>query len=96
VWPLLRFDPRRVRSGQPPLVLDSPPGKVSPKEYMRNETRFRMVERLDPVRFRDLLARAERLAAQRFAVYQQLAGITVPSVEAGEEEPAPAPVGGAQ
>jgi hypothetical protein len=63
---------------------------------MRNETRFRMVERLDPVRFRDLLARAERLAAQRFAVYQQLAGITVPSVEAGEEEPAPAPVGGAQ
>jgi pyruvate-ferredoxin/flavodoxin oxidoreductase len=95
VWPLYRFDPRRVQSGQPPLVLDSPPAKVSPKEYMRNETRFRMVERLDPVRFKMLLGRAERLAAQRFAVYQQLAGITVPLEPEGEEEKEshPAPVG---
>jgi pyruvate-ferredoxin/flavodoxin oxidoreductase len=91
VWPLYRFDPRRVQAGQPPLVLDSPPGKVSPKEYMRNETRFRMVERLDPVRFKMLLARAERLSAQRFAVYQQLAGITVPLED--KEESKPVPVG---
>jgi pyruvate-ferredoxin/flavodoxin oxidoreductase len=88
VWPLYRFDPRRVQSGQPPLVLDSGPGKLSPREYMRNETRFRMVERLDPVRFKDLMGRAERLAAQRFAVYQQLAGITVPLAGA---EPTRAP-----
>src|SRR6185436_13737475 len=78
VWPLYRFDPRRVEAGQPPLLLDSPPGKISPREYMRNETRFRAVERMDPVRFQTLLARAERLAAQRFAVYQQLAGINIP------------------
>jgi pyruvate-ferredoxin/flavodoxin oxidoreductase len=92
VWPLYRFDPRRVEAGQPPLLLDSPPGKISPREYMRNETRFRAVERMDPVRFQRLLARAERLAAQRFAVYQQLAGIKVP-LGADEPHPVPTPAG---
>ncbi len=78
VWPLYRFDPRRVAKGEPPLVLDSPPPKLRPAEYMRNETRFRMVERQDPERFRRLLARAEREAHRRYAVYQQLAGLKVP------------------
>jgi hypothetical protein len=45
---------------------------------MRNETRFRMVEKQDPERFKRLAVLAQRNAAQRFAVYQQLAGITVP------------------
>jgi pyruvate-ferredoxin/flavodoxin oxidoreductase len=81
VWPLYRFDPRRVKTGLPPLVLDSGPPKVSAKEYMRNETRFRMVEKLDPLRFQRLLAAAEKRAAQRFAVYQQLAMVKVPAME---------------
>jgi pyruvate-ferredoxin/flavodoxin oxidoreductase len=78
VWPLYRFDPRRVAKGEPPLILDSPPPKLRPAEYMRNETRFRMVEKQDPERFRRLLARAEREAHRRYAVYQQLAGLKVP------------------
>jgi len=78
VWPLYRFDPRRAATGQPPLVIDSRPPKLSPREYMRNETRFRMVERLDPERFKLLMREAERRAAQRIGVYQQLAGITIP------------------
>jgi pyruvate-ferredoxin/flavodoxin oxidoreductase len=45
---------------------------------MRNETRFRMVEKQDPERFRRLLARAEREVHRRYAVYQQLAGLKVP------------------
>jgi pyruvate-ferredoxin/flavodoxin oxidoreductase len=79
VWPLYRFDPRRVAEGLPPLLLDSAPPKVSPKEYMRNETRFRVVEKQDPERFKRLLAMAESSAAQRFSVYQQLAGLTIPN-----------------
>jgi hypothetical protein len=47
-----------------------------------------MVEKIDPERFRDLLERADRLAAQRFAVYQQLAGIKIPRISAdGDAEP---------
>ncbi|HKV07473.1 MAG TPA: thiamine pyrophosphate-dependent enzyme, partial [Thermoanaerobaculia bacterium] len=78
IWPLYRFDPRRVAEGQPPLQLDSGAPKASVAEYMRNETRFRMVEKQDPERFKRFLVSATKSAAQRYAVYQQLAGITVP------------------
>jgi pyruvate-ferredoxin/flavodoxin oxidoreductase len=81
IWPLYRFDPRRVSEGLPPLQLDSGPPKASAREYMRNETRFRMVEKQDPERFKRFLDTASRQAVQRYAVYQQLAGVTVPRIE---------------
>jgi hypothetical protein len=52
---------------------------------MRNETRFRMVEKQDPARFKRFLEKARRQAAQRYAIYSQLAGVTVPRIEAEEE-----------
>jgi hypothetical protein len=45
---------------------------------MRNEARFRRVEKLDAERFRRLTAAADREASRRIAVYQQLAGLHVP------------------
>ncbi len=84
VWPLYRFDPRRVAHGEPPLRLDSGPPRSAVKDYMRNETRFRMVETQDPERYKKLLKTAERDAAQRFAVYQQLAGVTIPLTKDAE------------
>jgi pyruvate-ferredoxin/flavodoxin oxidoreductase len=78
IWPLYRYDPRRVAQGLPPLVIDAPAGKASVQEYMRNETRFRMVEKIDPHRFRELAAAARDHAARRVALYQQLAHITLP------------------
>jgi pyruvate-ferredoxin/flavodoxin oxidoreductase len=84
-WPLYRFDPRRVEQGLPPLLLDSDPPKIGVKAYMRNETRFRMIEKVDPKRFERLVAAAQESAEQRFAVYQQLAGITVPVPREDEE-----------
>jgi pyruvate-ferredoxin/flavodoxin oxidoreductase len=89
IWPLYRYDPRRAARGEPPLLLDSPEPKVPAREYMRNETRFRMVEKQNPERFRRLLAKAEREARQRYAVYRQLAGLTIPLVSANEDDPAP-------
>jgi pyruvate-ferredoxin/flavodoxin oxidoreductase len=78
VWPLYRYDPRRVDEGLPPLVLDARPGKTSVAEYMRNETRFRMVERLDPDRFRRLAKAARAHAERRVALYEQLSQIVLP------------------
>ena len=80
VWPLFRFDPRRIAKGEPPLHLDYGPPKAQVAEYMRNESRFRVVERTDPVRFKEFLKESQEAAQQRYAVYQQLAGITVPQV----------------
>ncbi len=79
VWPLYRYDPRRVEQGQPPLSLDAmPTGKTSPKEYMRNETRFRMVEKIDPARFAKLAHDAVEHATQRIALYDQMSKIVLP------------------
>jgi pyruvate-ferredoxin/flavodoxin oxidoreductase len=85
VWPLYRFDPRRIPLGLPPLVIDSKEPTVPVSTYQRNETRFRMVEKLDPARFKALAAQAEVEAARRHALYRQLAGITMPSGGDGAE-----------
>jgi pyruvate-ferredoxin/flavodoxin oxidoreductase len=86
VWPLYRFDPRRLAKGEPPLHLDYGPPKARVADYMRNEARFRVVERTDPARFRRFLKDAHEAAQKRYALYEQLAGITVPPVEAKDED----------
>jgi pyruvate-ferredoxin/flavodoxin oxidoreductase len=78
IWPLYRFDPRRIDRGEPPLVIDLAPGRNSVEEYMRNEARFRMVEKIDPLRFKRLAALAREHALQRVALYEQLSHITLP------------------
>ncbi len=78
VWPLYRYHPRRVERGEPPLIIDVPPGRASVAEYMRNETRFRMVEKIDPQRFRRLASAARDNTARRIALYEQLSHIVLP------------------
>ncbi len=78
VWPLYRYDPRRIVQGEPPLVVDAPGGKVPVREYMANETRFRMVERIDPVAFRRYADSAQTAAERRMAVYQHMAALRFP------------------
>ena len=84
VWPLYRFDPRRIAEGKPPLTLDSAPPKVKVSEYVQRETRYRMVEKLDPKRFAHLMEMAQIEATQRYGIYQQLAGVTVPRAGGNE------------
>jgi pyruvate-ferredoxin/flavodoxin oxidoreductase len=81
VWPLYRFDPRRIANGEAPLNLDYGPPKARVADYMRNESRFRMIERADPARFKGFLEEAQAAAERRYLVYQQLAGIKVPAFE---------------
>jgi pyruvate-ferredoxin/flavodoxin oxidoreductase len=94
VWPLYRFDPRRLVKGEPPLHLDYGPPKGRVGDYMRNEGRFRMVERADPARYKAFVTEAQADAQKRYAVYQQLAGITVPVIEAKLDEAPATPVPG--
>jgi pyruvate-ferredoxin/flavodoxin oxidoreductase len=77
-WPLYRYDPHRVAEGQPPLHIDADPMKLPMRAYLREEARFRMVELRDPERFDRLAAAAEHHAADRHAVYEQLAHIRLP------------------
>ena len=86
VWPLYRYDPRRPAKGEPPLHLDSGPPRTPVLDYMRNEGRFRVVEKTNPERFKRLLKAAETQTRQRYAVYQQLAGMTIPQFDSSETE----------
>jgi pyruvate-ferredoxin/flavodoxin oxidoreductase len=85
VWPLYRFDPRRAANGQPPLQLDCAAPKVPVQQFMRNENRFRMVERMGADRARELAAAAQRQAERRFHHYQQLATLSDAAGPAGEK-----------
>ena len=91
VWPLFRFDPRRAAQGEPPLHLDYSAPKPIVAEYMRNESRFRVVERTDPERFREFLEEAQEAARRRYSIYQQMAGIKVPAAGAPPESRPPVP-----
>ena len=92
VWPLYRFDPRRPLKGEPPLHLDYAAPKAKVADYMRNESRFRTIERADPARYKRFLEESESAARRRYSVYQQLAGITVPmDAPPGDDATAPVP-----
>ncbi|MCX7626714.1 MAG: pyruvate:ferredoxin (flavodoxin) oxidoreductase [Candidatus Sumerlaeaceae bacterium] len=71
-WPLFRFDPRRAAAGESPLKLDSPPPKYDVAEFMRNETRFRMVEQMNPERFKKLVEAARHEVRTRYHLYEEL------------------------
>jgi pyruvate-ferredoxin/flavodoxin oxidoreductase len=73
-WPLFRYDPRRIGSGEPVLQLDSNPPKGAVRDFMENETRFRMVKQADGERYAELLKKAEKNIGDRFAFYQAIAG----------------------
>ncbi|MBI5864105.1 MAG: pyruvate:ferredoxin (flavodoxin) oxidoreductase [Planctomycetes bacterium] len=84
IWPVYRYDPRRVAKGEPPLSVDAHGGKLPVSEYMRNETRFRMVEKIDPARFKWLAVEAQKAAQRRVATYEYLAGLRVPTEGDGQ------------
>ncbi|HPW20853.1 MAG TPA: pyruvate:ferredoxin (flavodoxin) oxidoreductase [Vicinamibacterales bacterium] len=80
-WPLYRFDPRRMATGESPLVLDSAAPKIDLAKYTGNEARYRVVEQMDPARFKMLSERAQREVTMRFSLYEQLAKLTFPVVK---------------
>jgi pyruvate-ferredoxin/flavodoxin oxidoreductase len=83
VWPLFRYDPAHADRGEPPLVVDTPGGTIPVADYMRNEARFRMVEKIDPAGFRRYAAGAQRAAVRRMAVYQHIAQLRFPASAPG-------------
>ena len=73
VWPLFRFDPRRAEAGEAPLSIDSPAPKASVADYLKNENRFRAVERTGADAWKKMVLEAERISKRREALYRHLA-----------------------
>jgi pyruvate-ferredoxin/flavodoxin oxidoreductase len=87
-WPLFRFDPRRTATGENPMKLDSSAPKSSLAEFTRNETRFQMLERINPERSAMLQQMAAASVKERFALYQQLAANGTPATATETTKPA--------
>jgi pyruvate-ferredoxin/flavodoxin oxidoreductase len=58
-WPLFRFNPTLKEAGENPFKLDSKPPKLPLRDYIYNETRYKMLALSDPDRARRLLDEAQ-------------------------------------
>jgi hypothetical protein len=56
---------------------------------MQNETRFRMVERIDPERFRRFAEQAQLAADRRIAIYKHMAALRLDPSDAGRQASVP-------
>jgi pyruvate-ferredoxin/flavodoxin oxidoreductase len=90
VWPLFRFDPRRADAGEAPLTIDSPPLKARVVDYLRNENRFRAIERAGPDAWTNMVEAAEKGSRRREALYRHMAAFHANGNGDGKAVPVPA------
>jgi pyruvate-ferredoxin/flavodoxin oxidoreductase len=86
IWPLLRYDPRLIESGQNPLTIDSKDPTISPQDYMYNETRYRMLVQSDEARAEMLLKKVQKDNAKRLNFYRQMAAMHYNNDEDGSSK----------
>jgi len=87
-WPLYRYDPRRAAAGLAPMQLDSAAPKGQIEQFVKNETRFRMVEQQDGERFKAMMKTASRNIHSRYALYERMS--QAPAAEPKNAPPAAA------
>jgi pyruvate-ferredoxin/flavodoxin oxidoreductase len=84
-WPLLHYNPELAAEGKNPLVLDSKDPTVPLDQYAYNETRFKMLVQSDEARAEMLMTQAKQFVAQRWAFYQQMAGVQTTASAEGKK-----------
>ncbi|MBQ8557265.1 MAG: pyruvate:ferredoxin (flavodoxin) oxidoreductase [Alphaproteobacteria bacterium] len=72
LWPLYRFDPRRIEQGLNPFQLDSK--IIRPvSEFMDTETRFKAIRQSNLEHYEKLVQKAQEQINKRFRLYERLA-----------------------
>ncbi|MCB9219902.1 MAG: pyruvate:ferredoxin (flavodoxin) oxidoreductase [Ignavibacteriales bacterium] len=74
-WPLYRFNPENVKEGKNPLRLDSKAPKIKLQDYIYTETRYKMLQKIDPERTKYLLGLAQAEVNKKWSHYSQLAAM---------------------
>ncbi len=72
-WPIYRYDPRLKAQGKNPLQLDCGAPKIALKDYLYNETRFRMLAQSEPETAARLLEEAQVEVKERWHIYENMA-----------------------
>ena len=74
-WPLFRYDPRLAAEGKNPLQLDSKDPSISFEEYALKQNRYRVLKKVNPEAAESMMVEANRLTADRYQMYKNLAAI---------------------
>ena len=74
-WHLFRYDPRRLEKGKNPFQLDSPAPIMDYQEFITGEVRYSSLQLTFPDRAKDLFAKAEKEAHEK---YQRLLELSKP------------------
>ena len=65
-WPLYRYNPNNIKEGKAPLTLDSKAPSRPLSDFMSNEVRFQIVNKMNPERYEALMEKSsENLKAKR-------------------------------
>jgi len=72
-WPLFRYNPDLAKEGKNPFQLDSKPPSLPLRDYIYNETRYKMLTQSDEERAELLYQQAQEDVRKRWKQYEQLA-----------------------
>jgi pyruvate-ferredoxin/flavodoxin oxidoreductase len=86
-WLLYRYNPCRTLLGENPLSLDSRTPARKVKEFLEQQTRFKMLAQSKPEHAKRLWNQAQHDAEVRFGLYEYLAQREVPQPAAAEQNP---------
>jgi len=81
-WPLYRFDPRLKAEGKNPFQIDSRKPEIPLKDYLYNETRYRMLVQSNPEAAEHLLKLAQEFVLERWQRYENMASMSTTPVTA--------------
>jgi len=73
LWPLFRFDPRRIEQGECPLQLDSKKPSMRFHKFAETEVRWSSLLHSNPEHAQKLLSAAQIDIDRRFHLYEQMA-----------------------
>ncbi|MBN8707032.1 MAG: pyruvate:ferredoxin (flavodoxin) oxidoreductase [Bacteroidetes bacterium] len=73
-WQLFRYNPDLALEQKNPFQLDSKAPKIRLEEYIYNETRYKMLTKMNPTVARELLDRSQKDIKARWKHYETLAG----------------------
>jgi len=79
-WLLYRYNPERVAAGLNPLVLDSRAPTRKVREYLSQQTRFKMLTKSKPQHAEQLWKQAQEDAEHRYRMYEYMANRAVEPV----------------
>jgi pyruvate-ferredoxin/flavodoxin oxidoreductase len=80
-WPLYRYNPELAEQGENPFKLESKPPSISVKEYAYNETRYKMLTKINPDQAQNLIKLAQKDVDEKWHTYEQMAKMSVKNQE---------------